>query len=157
MSDERDPSVRDGAALDERPQPATAQLQIAQLDAARQQAARLADIGDAVGARVRRDDAARRRLHARLVGAGLLALMFGAYALNPGRDAHQAAAFAEVVARNGGAARTAQRLVERVGWRTDGFRLLPIERVNLGLFSLGRVEGETLTVGVLGQVYVLPD
>lgn len=75
---------------------------------------------------------------------------------NPSRGAHQEAAFDEASARILGDNPGARAMV-KLAARGERHRLLPLDRINLGLLSVGVAGAEAITLGLLGQVYIIGD
>lgn len=147
------PATADGGRAPVHPHPLRPLL-AEHLEETRSQTARITAIEGAVDAHTRDVPTARGRLRRRLALAAACALLVTAAALNPDRAAHQSEAFAELVARGGERVLTARKMADTVGWRQDGFRLLAIDRLNLGVASVGIIDERIVTVGIWGQVVV---
>ncbi len=129
-------------------------LVVEHLAATREQTARIAAIEGAVDLHTTRAATDRPRIRRRLLLAAVLGLVVVATALNPGRAEHQAEVFAALIARGGPPAAEARELADSVSWRRDGYRLIAIDRLNLGIVSIGLLDEQPVTLGVWGQVFV---
>ncbi len=117
---------------------------------------RLAALQQSVERLVTETRKTRRRLGGRLFAIGLLGTLIALSALNPSRGEHQEAVFDEASTRIFGEDPTARAMM-KLAARGERHRLLPIDRINLGLLSVGMAGDAALTIGVLGQVYVIDD